>query len=617
MTSDSRAQTVAAGSFAVAVDRYAGFAPALAFALLLVAYDTVFSAFFPVGGYRLGHDYAFVLPNLLDGIFWFKNNGLSVPWFSSAFCAGQPAFADPQSAYYSLPQSLAILLGPLFATHGTLLVAVSLMYWGGFLLMRKVFGAGRNEAILVAGLLMFNGFLPHRLIVGHMGFHGFVLVPWVALLLLLPCRRRGNRIAAGVAAGALMAYWVYSGLGTLILACAMAVLLLAIVRFLDGGSMRDAMARAALGGSVAAGLSAAKLVATFSFMAQFPRDFYPLPGASTVVDALLMIGAGLVLPSQWVAAFGIPRLSNVMWTPEAHEWAYGFGVAAALLAVILSIGRLRIERPVWPASKRNRALLAVLLLLLLWPLAYSTWHPAWNDFLKRLPLLGTASFPLRWMIVYIPVAAVATGLLMTRCAPARWRIAATAICLLATVLQSFVEPRQYYMSQGYDARPVVIANELLDQRGSVSGISSLGTTAVFSAGKFKTELRGNDTFVAGMSQVYCYNPVFGYRLEKFSSAGLSVGNALQVQGDGYLNLKNPACYVFPAENGCRPGDRFRADQIDAATAFAAYRPWPFAISTVQRLAIVITQGTLGGVFLAGLIWSGWRLRSRRTTANPD
>lgn len=617
MANDSVAYPSTAGSLAAAFERYPAFAPWLAFALLLAAYDGIFSAFFPIGGYRLGHDYAFIFPNLLDGIFWFKNNGLSVPWFSPAFCAGQPAFPDPQSAYYSLPQLLAIAIGPLAATYGTLLVCAALMFWGGFLLMRQVFGAGRTEAILVAGLLMFNAFLPHRLITGHTGYHGFALVPWVALLLLLPCRRRVNSIAAGVGAGLLVGYWVYSGLGTLILACAMAVLLLAILRFLAGGSVRAAVVRASLASGVGAGLSASKLVATFSFLTQFPRDFYPLPGAASPVDAIFMIGAGLFLPSQWAAAFGIPRLTNVMWTPAAHEWAYGFGMAAALLAVTLMIGALRRSGLAWPVSGRNRVLLAICLLLLLWPLAFSTWHPAWNAFLKQLPVLGSASFPFRWVIVYIPATGVAIGLLMMQCGHGRWRIAATTACLLATVLLSYFEPRGYYLSQGYDMRPVVFANELFEQRDSGPGISVLGAATEFSAGRFRTQLRGNDTFVAGMSQIFCYNPVFGFRLEKFSSAGLSAGDVLQIQSDGYLNLKNPACYVFPKENGCLPGDRFRADQIDAAKAFVAYRPWPFATSTIQQVANVVTPCTLGLVVMSGLFWVGWRLRRRGATASPD
>lgn len=594
--------------FSAALVRRPLLAPWLAFALLLVAYDAVFSGYFPIKGYRLGHDYAYVLPNLLDGMFWFHNNGWSVPWFTPSFCAGQPGFPDPQSAYYALPQLLALMLDPLAAAFGTLLIAASLMYWGGALLMRKVFGTGWPEAILVGGLLMFNGFLSHRLMVGHMGYHGFALVPWLALLLLVPCRARGDCFAAAAAAGGVLAYWVYSGLGTLILASTLAVVPLAILRFWRGGSVRDFALRTVMACGVGTALAAAKLAAAFSLMAQLPRDFYPLPGANGPGDAVLMVLGGLFLPSQWVAAFGMPRLTNVMWAVAAHEWAYGFGMAAAALALLLVVAALRRGMPVLPAQRRGRVLLVLFVAVLLWPLAFSTWHPAWNAFLKNLPLLGSASFPLRWTIVYIPVTAAAIGLAMTSIG--RRRVSAIAICLLATVLGARFEPRDYYLGQAYDVRPVVLAADQFERGELLPRIAVLGTTAEYAVGRFHAVLKGNDTFIRGMSQLGCYNPIFGYRLEKFLPTGLAIDDVLRVSADGYLNLKNPACYVYPRENACRPGDRFRADQIEAAKAFVAYRPWAFAVSMFQQAANIVTLGAFGLVLVGLAVWSTACFRRR-------
>ena len=49
-------------------------------------------------------------------------------------------------------------------------------------------------------------------------------------------------------------------------------------------------------------------------------------------------------------------------------------------------------------------------------------------------------------------------------------------------------------------------------------------------------------------------------------------------------MKNPACYVFPAENGCKPGNHFTIAQVEDAAAFLNYRPITFEQPYRQKLA---------------------------------
>jgi hypothetical protein len=138
---------------------------------------------------------------------------------------------------------------------------------------------------------------------------------------------------------------------------------------------------------------------------------------------------------------------------------------------------------------------------------------------------------------------------------------------------------------------------------------SSAVRATFRDGVFETTLGLNDTFIAGVSQVFCYNPIFGYRLEKFSADGLLPGDVLQSR-DGFLNLKNPACYVFPRENGCRPGDRFRADQLEQARKFVAYRPFEFAMPRRQHLANAVSRWSLWLIGALGVVWLAWKSARR-------
>ncbi|MEO6016747.1 MAG: hypothetical protein ABIP46_05785, partial [Polaromonas sp.] len=564
----------------------------------------------PLPGGLLGHDYSVVATGWMDGHIWFSNNGLSVPWFTPSFCAGQPFFPDPQSAYYSLPQFLDIAAGPVAAAYLTLCILASLMFWGGYLLARKVFATGQLVAVLVGGLLMFNGFLPHRLIIGHMAFHGFALTPWLALLLLVPLRSPVNQAAAALAAGLVLAYWVQSGFGTLILAGALGVFLLAMLHCLRGGSFKSFLGRSALAGVVGLALSAAKLTATFSYLANFPRTFYLLPGADSLPDAFAVVAGALFLPSEWAVGFGMPKMANLQFVLGAHEWAFNFSLAAALLIVFLVVGLARSGGAWARPGLRQGLLLAALLAGLAWPLAFNYFNPTWNAFLKTVPVINTASTPLRWIIVYIPILAIGIGLLAERAGWKRWGGLIVGACLLATVAQTALEPRDFYEAQGYDSRPVVLAEQLLRSGGFRAGITILGTGAEIKPGAERMQLTSNNTFVAGMSQVFCYNPVFGYQLEKFSAANLVRGPVL-AETNGFLNLKNPACYVYPEENNCKPGDLFRASQLEEAKKFAAYKPFDFKISSAQRSANLVTKIALGLVAWALLGWLLLTLQARR------
>jgi hypothetical protein len=293
-----------------------------------------------------------------------------------------------------------------------------------------------------------------------------------------------------------------------------------------------------------------------------------------------------------------------MWQVAPHEWAYGFGMATAALFAFLIYSGIRTRKLRLPVGRWQWSIALAALLILAWPVAFSTWQSDWNAFLKSVPFLNSASFPVRWAVLYIPIVAVTLGLLLENAGWARGRTYAAAACLVGTVVLAAMEPRSYYQQQPYDARPVLIGAAYAREHPGQAKISVLGTAAELSFNGVRTALGGNDTLVAGMSQIYCYNPIFGYRLERFSAVGLEVGDVLK-EKDGYLNLKNPACYVFPEENDCRPGDRFRADQLEQAKAFVGYRPFAFRMSTAQEYAEVITRATLTGVAASLLAWLVW------------
>jgi hypothetical protein len=94
--------------------------------------------------------------------------------------------------------------------------------------------------------------------------------------------------------------------------------------------------------------------------------------------------------------------------------------------------------------------------------------------------------------------------------------------------------------------------------------------------------------------------MFGYMLENFPQGAVRPGPVLSPHAGG-LNLHTPACFVFPAANGCVPGSPFWRWQQAEAAAFRAYQPFPFVLPWWQQGANGLTLVTLAGVLGVGVV----------------
>lgn len=572
----------------------------ISFLLLLAAYHLIFGQFFPTRNGTLGTDYSRVLPDLLDGYFWFRSNGLFEPfWFTPSFCGGLPALGDPQSGYYSVAQFMAFFANPLASVYATVLLFASLGFWGFYLLLRDCFGASRQAAVVGGALFMFNGFFIHRMLIGHFAFHGVMLIPLIAWFLLRPAAKQGvlSTLTNGAAAGCMLAYGAYSGMVHLLLPCALAVLGIASVHGFTGRVSTGFVQRSLVAALVAAGLAAAKLTAALSFLRNFPRSDISLPGATSLWDALHLLFSALFFSPAGIAEQAQPLVAGVEVILERHEWEYGVSVIPLLLIVAGAVLLLARTRGALPSAAKW-GWLALLGLVLALPLALNIYTPEWNAFLKQVPLIKSSSNLLRWFLVYIPLAILAATLSADRISPLdSRRNLLVAAALGALVLINAVKDRDFYHDQHYRPDTIVNAWQAAHTGTVAPRIRFIGA---FVDAENHIEMRGNgnDLIAAGASQFACYNPIFGYRLERFPAKTLHPGPVL-AETDGVLNLKNPVCYLYPEQNGCAPGDHFTAAQREAAQAFADYKPYPVKFSAVQSAANFVTQATL--VLLALLL----------------
>jgi hypothetical protein len=588
---------------------------------LLIAYKVTFVDLLISPDGEMGHDYRFFLPALLSGYFWYQTNGPAhIPWFSPSQCGGLPFFGDLQVPYYSAPQFLSLVLPPSAAVAATFLLFAAIGFLGTYGLLRSAFRVTPWPSAAGATFFMFNGFFASRMLIGHLTYHAFMLTPLLAWILLTMPKRNGGdrswiRICGHVAAGSLIAgYIVHAGMANIAVVPLVAIAMVLVLHAAVFGWRPQPWAAGVLCGAGALAVAAVKLVPSVAFLSRFPRDLYTLPGFGDPLDTLKAAFSSLYLSvsANWAAA----RLENVSWWLTKHEWEYGVTIVPLVLLVFGLVLRWRKPRHFAGLSLGRSLACAAFVLLGLVPLALNTYGESWNAFLKSLPVIGQSSSHVRMFAVYILPAIIAPALLLDQAAKALPkgslpRISFVAIAAVVTL--NAVSDRSYYAkSRTYDARALDLAYFEARDRGEVPAVTQIVADSGLQRGDPGWKPRSN-AFTEGGSYLNCYQPTFGYRLETFPRKSLAAGLISAIR-DGVFNLKNPSCYVFPAENGCAPGDHFTLEQRAALDNFAAYRPFPFKMPWYQTAATWVSISGLCAALAALVAWLMVAIRPRNDPA---
>ena len=572
----------------------------------LGVYLWIFVPYLPSSGAHWGHDYALHLPNLLSGYFWFRQNGLlDAPWFSPAQCAGVPFLADLNVAYYSLPQWATFAVGPVDAIRLTFFLFAALGAAGSFVLLRGPFGATPWAAATASVLFLCSGFFTYRMLAGHLTFHPITLTPWLAWALLAVRKHVWQTLLSTCAAGLILAYMFHAGMVHAIPPVAIAVAVILLLHGQIHGHRGGPWLLFASAVLLSLALCAQRMAAALAFLQQFPRDEYALPGFPSLLAELRVV----LLSLFWrpPAELAQSLLANLTVPLERHEWEYGLGPAAAMLLLAGAVRAAQGARLVASAWLVTVTILGALAL----PLALNWHQPAWHAFLKSQPLLGSSSNLVRWYLLYVPLVALCAGLafdVVVRAA--QWRARAAVLFTAVTLAWSWTADRSYYAAQKYDPGVMQRTWQAVDAGAPLPTVTNL-SVRVDKANRLMLPLERNDDMARGYSQLLCYQPMFGYGLERLRHGLLRPGPALAELPDGTLNLKNPACYVFPAANACAPGDHFRREQREEATRFLRYQPFAFQRPVWQSFADAVTLAALLLIFAALAVTAvlAWRQHS--------
>ena len=554
--------------------------------LLIASWCYIFLDFFPNRDGNIGHDYSYFLPRLLAGYYWFSENGLfNTPYFTPAFCGGDLFYANPQNLYYSLPQLLTFFINPLSAVSATFVTFALIGYFGFYYLLRDTFNCHKWAALLGAALFLFNSFYAYRIIIGHLSFHGFMLIPLIAFFLL---KRESNtnwvksKHSYSIAAALLISYILYSG-GIAIL-LPITVTILVIVLMYASIHQLNALhwKRFLTTGILIITFSASKLMTIIYVIQNFARDGYPLPGTDSFITALW-----IPFKSLFIAAENNSNLlTNSVWELERHAFEYGITIIPLILLSIWAV--LLIAEKI---KRRQKTILykryiLFIIIILATPILLNFYTPEWNHFLKNTPIIKNSSSLFRWYMIYIPFLLILSGLAFNQLDPDKksTQIVASLLIIFVVTYNANTD-NEFYHLQKYNPQIVIQNHNFISTQESIPQIQYIGYGYYDKSGK---EARGNEIFTNGISKLDCYQPLFGYRHEFLpQKEKIKAGSIGEVIEDNY-NMKNPACYIYPDANQCQPGDNFVKNQTTDLIKFTAYMPYDYALPLPQMLANMLS-----------------------------
>ena len=101
-------------------------------------------------------------------------------------------------------------------------------------------------------------------------------------------------------------------------------------------------------------------------------------------------------------------------------------------------------------------------------------------------------------------------------------------------------------------------------------------------------------FFSSYSPLLCYQPIFGYGLEKlnakkiiFNSKKIFNDNSFILYSDKFDKKEdhfmffNPSCFLFPKENQFLPGDTFKLSEKKQLINFTNYKKFDFKKNKIQ------------------------------------
>jgi hypothetical protein len=522
------------------------------------------------------------------------HGGLAIPRYAVHLCGGSVLYGHPLDMFYSPAHLLSWLTDPWIAMCLTMAAAFVVGYLGWYRLGRDLLDLSESWSHVLALVVVANGFHFVHLLAGHFTYHGFPLLGWLLWLLFErnPDATRADVAKRTIWFALLCAYLLYSANWTVLFFAALSSLLvLPLDIFLTGARRRrllELAVRFAVFASAALALMASKLVAVGSFVRHFPRVL-PLEEHDPAHSIL-----GHMARALWV----IPQNGKLLDDTGGffHERSM---LLSPMTLVGLLLGLLVLARSLRDRSSLARVRLLVFAVLYggltLLAMVHLVRGRGWFAVaLHGLPLGSSQHVSSRYLYPFsllLSATGIWTLATLVRRLAQRWQMTIVTLAAASTVT-AFVA--------GYaSALPEVgLFENVEDYRASWKKLDEAPpvTRVVEFVDFFAGSVKG------------CYEPILNASGDPFGVLHLG---PISDRDNGYFNLMNPACYQYPKENQCVPGERIREDDVDNLHRFAHGEQVTWRISFLQEVADLLSRLAFLAVAIIAVYLSVARRAARR------
>lgn len=448
----------------------------------------------------MGHDYAYSIPMLKDLRTAWSEFGVFNPHFTPSRCLGVPMWANPSAFNLGLAHFLVLVFGDLFSLALFLAIVSGLSFYGAYQFARQL-KLSESWACYIAFAWSLQGGIVLRATVGHMSYALVGLFPLI-LVLLSRSKTLARDVLTTIGCALVLTQYVFMSAPYLLIFLAIGSLLLIGLMFLwkdarlqeiDWKHFTVKLFSATLVFLLAVG---PRLQAILDFMVNYRRE-----------RALEDVGVLATLP------YAI--LSNLSFWPHDFtgmiEWNYGNweSVQFAFPALMVLVGWYLLRTKDERSFKLLYASLAVLIVV-----SALFCSGLLRDVLSQLPVLSSMHANPRWnLITILPLLYLAIKAAETLSNGDR-RIYLSLFLLAGIVPFLHIDRINLQINYPYDGARAVAQNRL----------------------------------------AYCYEPIFGYRLEEFPIPGGKVD---------FLNapLFDPRCYLQSSK--CRPGSPISGPDLES------------------------------------------------------
>ena len=567
------------------------------FLFIFIIHQYIFQSFFPNSKGLLGHDYEYFIPSFIFGKIWFLNNFLSVPWFTPSICCGIPFYADPQSMYYSIPQIIFLIFNPILSVKLIFLFLSALSYMGMFLLVNKNFKFDIYTSLLCASLFLFNGFFVYRAISGHVAYLSYIFIPIYCFFLIQSYENQLKNKSSFVyliLSSIIFANFFHSGSGPIIL-----IILISILSVLSFYSLfiqsLKIFARFVLSVFLGILISLSKITAVLFFLNNFPRNYPTTEFHSFFSFVKTFFLSFFVQPDQ---EYFNDNLTS-MFPFGLHEIEFG----VSLVPLILIFFIFFLNKKKFKLNYQSIYFFSLIIIIFLIPVLLNVNFLNQFQLIQKIPILNSTWVQSRWMAVYILPIIIVSGLIVRNLDFNTTQKKYLTIFFISILLvQNFMrdnnwhfnEARHYNVEKANNFSMSISKNKKFEIFGPAILMNQNNTPKIVNN-------KNDMSFYNGFSPLTCYQPIFGYGLEKLNAKKIIFGSKEVFSDNSYLLYSNkfdnkdnhfaffkPSCFLFPKANNCLPGDLFKVSEKEKLIKFTTYKKFDFKQNKLQIISNYIS-----------------------------